>query len=188
MKQQGKAFTLIELLVVIAIIALLLSIVMPALRKSKRQAQGAICLSNVKQWGTIFMLYTQDNDGSFPQNIAGDGMSNYDSYWCHATLKYYDDPKIRFCPACKRNMERVKELELTGNSQMTYGKTLMNWGPFADPETVTTNDWWDEFPEGSYGMNEWCSNPPSNAKDPDGLWGAPPSLTCHSSRYSYHTI
>lgn len=172
-----KAFTLIELLVVIAIIALLLSVLVPALRKVKGQAQAAICRSNVKQWGMIFMMYAQDNDNSFPQNYRGDGLSHYDAYWCHATLKYYDDPKIRFCPACKRNMDRVREIAAGGAFYMNYGKTFMNWGPFADPATVTSNDWWDEYPEGSYGMNEWCSNPPSNVQDPSGLWGAPPSLT-----------
>ena len=167
-----KGFTLIELLVVIAIIALLLSIIMPALRKSKAQAQSAICRSNLHQWGMIFMMYAQDNNSSFPQNYMGGGLTNYDAYWCHATLKYYDDPKIRFCPACKRNMERVMAVEAGAPMDMNYGETFMNWGPFADPDTVTPNDWWDEYPEGSYGMNEWCSNPYGNY-----LWEADVTLT-----------
>jgi len=177
MKPQRKAFTLIELLVVIAIIALLMAILMPALRKAKRQTQAVICLSYVKQWGIIFTMYAQDNNSSFPQNYAGDGLTHYDAYWCHATLKYYEDPKIRFCPATKRNKARVAEIEAGGAYYMNYGKTFMNWGPFSAPEDVTPDNWWDEYPEGSYGMNEWCSNPPSNVRDPAGLWGAPPSLT-----------
>ena len=169
-----KAFTLIELLVVIAIIALLLSVMIPALNMVKAQAQAAICRSNVKQWGVVFMMYTQDNENSFPQNIKGDGMTEYEAYWCHATLKYYEDPKIRFCPSCKRDKERVAELALTGQSFMNYGATHMNWGPFANPNTVTPSDWWDEYPEGSYGMNEWCSDPPESEPT---LWGADKALT-----------
>ncbi len=66
MKYSKKGFTLIELLVVIAIIALLLSIIMPALQKVKAQAQFIICGSNLKQWGISSAMYTTENDGYFP--------------------------------------------------------------------------------------------------------------------------
>jgi prepilin-type N-terminal cleavage/methylation domain-containing protein/prepilin-type processing-associated H-X9-DG protein len=57
-----KAFTLIELLVVIAIIALLLSVVMPALKKAKNHAQAIICLSALKQMSMAWTFYADDND------------------------------------------------------------------------------------------------------------------------------
>jgi len=60
-----RAFTLIELLVVIAIIALLMSILMPALQRVRRQVRGVGCKSNLHQWGLIFAMYTQDNNGYF---------------------------------------------------------------------------------------------------------------------------
>lgn len=62
--KQGNntAFTLIELLVVIAIIALLMAVLIPALNVAKRQALGAVCLSNEKQLITSWMLYSNDND------------------------------------------------------------------------------------------------------------------------------
>ena len=56
-----KAFTLIELLVVIAIIALLLSIIVPAIRKAKEQAKLTICMSNMRQLGFIFQMYVMDD-------------------------------------------------------------------------------------------------------------------------------
>ena len=57
-----KAFTLIELLVVIAVIALLTSVLLPALRKAKQSAQSMVCRTRLKQMGVAIHLYAQDND------------------------------------------------------------------------------------------------------------------------------
>jgi len=61
-----KGFTLIELLVVIAIIALLMSILMPALSKAKEQARTVICRSNLHQYGLAARMYLDDNARRFP--------------------------------------------------------------------------------------------------------------------------
>ena len=58
-----KAFTLIELLVVIAIIALLLSIIVPAMRMAKMKASSAVCLVNTKNMSLAWYGYQEDNDG-----------------------------------------------------------------------------------------------------------------------------
>ncbi|MHC5076220.1 MAG: type II secretion system protein [Planctomycetota bacterium] len=58
-----KGFTLIELLVVIAIIALLMSILMPALRNVRNQAKDAMCKHRRLQWGVLFNMYAGDWDG-----------------------------------------------------------------------------------------------------------------------------
>ena len=63
---RGWGFTLVELLVVIGIIALLIAILLPALTKAKENANRTACLSNIRQLGVGFMMYTQDNRGKWP--------------------------------------------------------------------------------------------------------------------------
>ena len=59
----ARAFTLIELLVVIAIIAVLVAILLPALQAARDQARVAGCQSQLRQWGLIHQMYTDDNNG-----------------------------------------------------------------------------------------------------------------------------
>jgi len=71
MSTHRKGFTLIELLVVIAIIAVLMGILMPALRKAKEQGRAAVCLNNLKQIGLASQLYAEDNDLKIPRAEIG---------------------------------------------------------------------------------------------------------------------
>src|SRR5437588_9503485 len=71
-RTRARAFTLIELLVVIAIIAILAAILFPVFAQVREKARGAACLSNLKQVGQAWMMYTQDYDERFPTSDPGD--------------------------------------------------------------------------------------------------------------------
>jgi prepilin-type N-terminal cleavage/methylation domain-containing protein/prepilin-type processing-associated H-X9-DG protein len=73
--KQKRAFTLIELLVVIAIIAMLLAIIVPALKKAKQLAAGAVCLANDSSASKAWVSYAEDYkgnlmDGDAPENSS----------------------------------------------------------------------------------------------------------------------
>jgi len=78
-----KAFTLVELLVVISIIALLMSILMPALQVAREQARRAICASNEHQQGIALSMYAADNL-QYPHRVGMAGL-NYCLNWYEET-------------------------------------------------------------------------------------------------------
>lgn len=149
--RRGKqGFTLIELLVVVSIIALLVSILMPALSKAREQAKMVICKTNLKQWGTMLFMYASDYDDSF---FPGPG-SKPDKRWMEVLLPYYADGsdgtggagEIRCCP--------------NATLPMTEGgkHPRAAWGVFE----ANDKDYQMEGHYGSYGANWWICNTPSN--------------------------
>lgn len=64
---QRAGFTLIELLVVIAIVAILASLLLPALSQAKAKVRKAACMSNLRQWTVALLFYTDNNEDALPR-------------------------------------------------------------------------------------------------------------------------
>jgi prepilin-type N-terminal cleavage/methylation domain-containing protein/prepilin-type processing-associated H-X9-DG protein len=101
---RNRGFTLTELLVVIGLIAMLIALLMPALGKARAAANSVKCLSNLRQSGVAWTLYTAENRGRLPDYIwttpvGGNPADTWKSYW----LGVIDDRGVRgdalLCPA-----------------------------------------------------------------------------------------
>jgi prepilin-type N-terminal cleavage/methylation domain-containing protein len=159
-----KGFTLIELLVVIAIIALLMAILMPALQRVKKQAKTVICQAHLKEWATLFAMYTDDNNGYFPERRSGS--SGY-GRWMDSMREYYiSAPDIRLCPMAKK----LANPSMATTGVDWWGSTFKGWGmiPTWDAGGGRTAGYY-----GSYGVNGYIYVPIGAdvyGKPPERFW------------------
>lgn len=159
--KNDKGFTLIELLVVIAIIALLLSILMPGLRKAKRQVRAIVCRTNLRSLVMSQRMYSDAYDASLItfENTA------VSQIWLKKIGEYLADvDKIRYCPETSESKFEAP----TGtpvNGQQVNGAWNKPWGIWNDPEQT-----WEL---GSYGINNWTYGndlPVNWNADPDKMF------------------
>jgi prepilin-type N-terminal cleavage/methylation domain-containing protein len=152
-KRKTSGFTLIELLVVIAIIALLMSILMPALQRVKKQARSVACLSKLNQWGLFFSMYAEDYNSHFMMGFV----TNPPNRWIYALGDYYKwDDEFTCCPNATKPWVDKNGVN-TGAEGTSVGVT-MAWG-------YVTQDHWiyqgnKMQMKGSYGINGWVVDPP----------------------------
>ena len=148
-----RGFTLIELLVVIAVIALLLAILLPTVQRVRRQAKAVACRSNLRQWGLVWPMYTEQNDSKFPWPASRNPTApmNFAIDW-RAELEgfYSNDRKILFCPMTTKT--------LAEGAQVRYA--------------ITVDSIWGR--KSSYAANGWIFDAFSIGRTvPPTYWGTP---------------
>ena len=126
------SFTIVELLVVIAIIAILFSIVLPALEAARERARSAKCISNLRQIGQALNLYLLDYDGFFPVakyfDLGGRTGTNpiYAPYGSTTPEEkrplnaYLNDAEVFRCPSDRGD---VTKLGIVENAFLEYGSS-----------------------------------------------------------------
>ncbi len=177
-----KGFTLIELLVVIAIIALLLSIIVPSLKRAKEVASSKVCLSYVKQWGLIVKMYTDDNHGWFwrdPGETTEEQIGPERLWMNRLEALYGENDDFRICPSAKRENEYGKA-HPTAN---VFGKTDTIWRCGDTNIGGTTKKY-----VGSYGINHWLNTVPSTGPWPGGYRAKPDVQWCKAEQQNASKI
>lgn len=174
-RHNKNGFTLIELLVVIAIIAMLLSILLPALRTTRDQARQVVCMANLSQWGLVLTLYTEDYDSRFfpgyynytdPNSVTHN--SSNDDLWPYALEPYYQTAEINHCPSSPFEIPMIHDtsyIEESGGN-LSGGLGLNGW--LCDPPRAIRQN------QGHDTKNNWRSmNHLGSSKIPmmaDAIW------------------
>ena len=137
-----RAFTLIELLVVIAIIAILAAILFPVFAKARERAMLTTCISNNKQLGTAFQMYTQDSDDHLPSwglgTPADTARANAQGYgmwtWDVAIMSLVKSKKCFTCPTNRSiQAKQAKDSDPVRSYALPQNVSGMAVGKFKSP-------------------------------------------------------
>ncbi len=152
----GLAFTLIELLVVIAIIAILAALLLPTLAKSKEQAQGVKCLSNLRQLTLAWVMYSGDNK----DYLAVNGDENYEPTILNLTAN------PQWCPGREDELAECTNRFIMAGLIYPYARNPAVYICPADSTAVLNNFVQTRTPKTrSVSMNGWISPAPPSIQD-----------------------
>lgn len=186
-RSQGARFTLIELLVVIAIIAVLASMLLPALVEAKEQAKRAECVSRLKTLGTYAHIYVDDYDNYWPW-MQGNS-TDYTLVDSAPTGCGYDDTESA---ACAQLDSRVK---YWGRIGYVTANAQINCPAAKSPQAMTATKWIRRigYFQVGFGTGPSRKGPDKPFQQPfiaDNLWmplASPyPSEGTNASRWSHH--
>jgi prepilin-type N-terminal cleavage/methylation domain-containing protein/prepilin-type processing-associated H-X9-DG protein len=128
-----KAFTLIELLVVVAIIAVLISLLLPAISGAREQARKAVCMTNLHSLGLAHESYTQDNNGFYYYIPQGTTYWNYPDTWPRPDVNdpleagKYTTREMFYCPSYLNKLTTYTSNELWWVRTISYISFVNCW-------------------------------------------------------------
>ncbi len=141
-----KRSTKKDIVVILACLLFLLANLAAIGAGGRRRAKEALCLSNLRQWGVVWKMFTDDNQG---RSLPG-------LYWFQHLEPYCDNARLRLCPAAAKG----GTVPPAGGWAGVMGGKFTAWG----------RNYYGEMIYGSYGLNQWATTAGAGSRPKESLW------------------